>query len=113
MLRHETIAPTAPARTVVIGAAGFVGGALMRRLDVAKAAALGIARSDVDLLAPGAVEKLRALLRPGDAVVVASAVVPVKNTAMLADNMILTRVIVAALSAVLITPTSPHSSTIA
>ncbi len=100
MLRHELPVPTAPARSVVIGAAGFVGAELMRRLEAASAPALGVTRREVDLLAPGASDKLRSLLRPGDCVVAVSAMAPVKNTAMLADNMILTRVMVAAISAV-------------
>ena len=54
MLRHLNNAPTLPERTVVIGAAGFVGGALMRRLAAANAPALGLTRKEVDLQRPNA-----------------------------------------------------------
>ena len=64
MLHHLNNAPTLPERTVVIGAAGFVGGALMRRLAAANAPALGLTRKEVDLQRPNATEQLTAILQP-------------------------------------------------
>jgi len=98
MLRHLNETPTLPPRTVVIGAAGFAGRALMRRLDSAGAAALRVTRKEVDLLAPEAAQQLSALFRPGDAVVAVAARAPCKNIAMMVDNMILTRAMVDALA---------------
>jgi nucleoside-diphosphate-sugar epimerase len=98
VLRHFNERPTLPPRTVVIGAAGFVGGALMRRLDSAGAAGLGVTRKQVDLLAPDATERISTLLRPGDAVVTVAARAPCKDIAMMVDNMVMTRAIVDALA---------------
>jgi nucleoside-diphosphate-sugar epimerase len=70
----------------------------MRRLAQEKIPALGISRSEVDLLAPDAAAKLKALLRPGDAVVAAAAIAPCKNTAMLVDNMRMVHALVTALA---------------
>ena len=63
MLHHLNNAPTLPERTVVIGAAGFVGGALMRRLAAANAPTLGLTRKEVDLQRPNATEQLTAILQ--------------------------------------------------
>jgi nucleoside-diphosphate-sugar epimerase len=98
LLRHLNDVPPPPHRTVVIGAAGFVGGALMRRLRTAGAAAVGVTREDVDLLGPGAAERLAALLQPGDAVVAVSARAPVKDMGMMVDNMVMARTMLDALT---------------
>src|SRR5262245_66198094 len=98
MLRHLHDSPTLPRRTVVIGAAGFVGGALMRRLRLAGAAALALTRNEIDLLTPDAGERLAALLQPGDAVVAIAARAPCKDIGMMLDNMVITRAMVEALA---------------
>ncbi|MBI2770768.1 MAG: NAD-dependent epimerase/dehydratase [Burkholderiales bacterium] len=98
MLEHTHSADTAPERVVVMGARGFVGGALMRRLQVAGIPALGLGREDVDLLADGAAQKLAALLQPGDAFVAVSALAPCKDADMLVSNTVLARSLVKALS---------------
>ena len=54
MLTHHSAAPALPKRTVVIGSGGFVGGELVRRLHKVGGAVHGVARKDVDLLAPDA-----------------------------------------------------------
>jgi UDP-glucose 4-epimerase len=94
MLRHLNETPTLPQRTAVIGATGFVGGALMRRLESAGAAAVALTRKEVDLLASDAAERLSALLRPGDAVVAVAARAPCKDMRMMVDNMVMTRAMV-------------------
>ena len=100
MLQHEHASPRAPQRTVVIGAAGFVGATVMRCLAAAGATAVGVSRGDVDLLAPDAAISLAVLLRDGDAVVAVAAMAPVRDVDMLVDNMRLTRTILTALRAV-------------
>lgn len=79
--------PRKPARTVVLGAGGFIGGATARRLrsEGIEVAALG--RDSYDLLASGAATGLAAELRPNDTLVFVSARAPVKNVAMLMENM--------------------------
>jgi nucleoside-diphosphate-sugar epimerase len=98
MLTHTNKAPALPQRTVVIGSKGFVGGALMRRLQAAGAAVLGVTRQEVDLQAGDAAKRLAALLQPGDAVVAVAARAPCKDIAMMIDNMVMTRAMVEALA---------------
>ena len=100
MLFHLNTASILPRRTVVIGGGGFVGGAVVARLMAKGAGVVSVARSDVDLLASNAAEKLAALLHPGDAVVAAAARVPCKNMNMLIDNMIMIRAMLDALAMV-------------
>ena len=87
MLEHRHASPQAPSRVVVIGAKGFVGGALVARLAREGIPTLALGRGDVDLLQPDAAEKLAGLLLPTDSVVAVSALAPVKTTRMLADNL--------------------------
>jgi nucleoside-diphosphate-sugar epimerase len=99
MLEHLQAQPKKPERVVVIGAAGFVGGAIASRLERDGVALLRISRKDVDLLAPDAAERLAALMKRSDAVVAASAKAPCKDSAMLVDNMRLARAMVLAIGA--------------
>jgi len=87
MLTHLNSVPVPPRRVVVVGAGGFVGGAVARRLEDSGVETVKLGRAEVDLLAPDAVDRLAAVLRPGDALVAASAMAPVRNAAMLRDNM--------------------------
>jgi UDP-glucose 4-epimerase len=98
MLEHLHGQPRHPARVVVIGAAGFVGGAIAARLERDGVPVLRVARKDVDLLAPGAAARLASLLKGGDAVVAASAKAPCKDSAMLIENITLARAMVQALA---------------
>ena len=98
MLKHLNSQSQKPVRVVVIGAAGFVGGAVASRLDRDEVPVLRISRKEVDLLAPDADLSLGKLLRDGDAVVAASAKAPVRNADMLVENMVMARAIVRALS---------------
>lgn len=87
MLEHLSPAPQPPSRIVVVGSAGFVGGAIVERLARENVPCLPLGRAELDLLAPDAAMRLRALLVPGDAVVTAAAIAPCKDVAMLVDNM--------------------------
>jgi UDP-glucose 4-epimerase len=91
MLEHLNPAPRRPERVVVIGAAGFVGGAVAARLEAEGVPVLRVGRQQVDLLAADAQRKLEELLKPGDAVIAAAARAPVKDSAMLVENMIMAR----------------------
>jgi UDP-glucose 4-epimerase len=87
MITNLHASPRKPARVVVLGAGGFIGGATAPRLrsEGIEVAALG--RNSCDLLAPEAATRLAAKLRPDDALVFVSARAPVKNVAMLMENM--------------------------
>ena len=87
MLIHGQTNGSLPSRVVVMGAGGFVGGAVVRRLEALAVPVLALTRADVDLLGPGGAETLAAALRPEDSFVAASALAPVKNVDMLRDNM--------------------------
>lgn len=100
MLQHALATPTKPGRVVVIGAAGFVGGAVERRLKAQGVEVLGLGRSNVDLTAADAAERLVGILRPGDVVVAAAARAPVKNLDMLIENMTMVRAMLAAIGQV-------------
>ena len=87
MAENLNDAATAPERVVVIGAGGFVGSAIVtaardRGFDV-----LPLGRGEVDLLADGAGDTLRGLLKPGDAVVFVSALAPCKDYVMFEQNI--------------------------
>ena len=100
MLTHLVVPGQAPARAVVLGAHGFVGGAAVKALTVAGVPVLGVGRGDLDLLDPGAAPALIDRLRAGDALVVVSARAPVKNNAMLIDNLRMMSAVCDAIAAV-------------
>jgi UDP-glucose 4-epimerase len=87
VLEHLNRQPAPPSRVVVIGAGGFIGSTLTRQLAGADIPVLPVTRRDVDLLAPDASGRLRALLRPTDSVVFISAMAPAKTNAMLMQNL--------------------------
>jgi nucleoside-diphosphate-sugar epimerase len=80
-----------PARVVVIGAAGFVGGAIAARLERDQVQVLRVTRNEVDLSSTGAEARLRKIIQPADAVVAAAAKAPVKDSAMLVENIAMAR----------------------
>lgn len=97
MLQNTLASPENPARVVVLGGGGFVGGKISGRLKALGNEVVSLTRADVDLGAPNAAEALSTHLRKDDVLVFAAAKAPVKNVAMLADNMVLLRNVIAAL----------------
>jgi len=87
MLEHRNESPVKPARVVVIGAGGFVGGAVVTALQGDGVPVLGLTRKEVDLLAAGAADSLAARLQPEDSVVFVSALAPTRTPAMLIQNL--------------------------
>ena len=75
MIKHYHSQPQSPGRVVLLGARGFLGSTLVRRLN--NAVPLGSA--EVNLLEPASVEKLRGIVRDGDALVFASTLTPDKG----------------------------------
>ncbi len=100
MLEHLETESFRPSRVVVLGAGGFVGGAIVRRLTAISLPVLALGRAEVDLLAPAAADGLAKILRPDDAVVAVAALVPVKSPAMLAANITLLEAVSDALTRV-------------
>jgi len=98
MLEHINASPMLPKRVVIMGAAGFVGGAIALRLRREGVPLLALTSSDIDLLDANADQRLAAMLDPADAFVAVSARAPVKNCDMLLENLVMTRAMVRALS---------------
>jgi nucleoside-diphosphate-sugar epimerase len=86
-----------PARAVVLGAGGFIGGAATRRLRSAGIQVAALGRNSCDLLASDASTRLAAELRPDDTLVFVSARAPVKDVAMLMENTRMGEAVCAAL----------------
>ncbi|MBI3041325.1 MAG: NAD(P)-dependent oxidoreductase [Betaproteobacteria bacterium] len=79
MVNHQSAQPQAPKRVVLIGARGFIGMALRRRLEDEGIAQLALGSVDVNLTEPASVERLVTQLRPEDAVVMLAALTPDKG----------------------------------
>ncbi|WP_374631498.1 NAD-dependent epimerase/dehydratase family protein [Ferrovibrio sp.] len=99
MLTHSETTPKKPERVVAIGARGFIGRVLMRRLEASGIPALGLTSQDLDLAAPGAGDALAAKFKPGDAVVFLSAITPDKgrDRATLMRNLAMANAVCAAI----------------
>jgi UDP-glucose 4-epimerase len=98
MFEHQTNTPQQPSRAVIIGAGGFVGGAIARQLQHEKVPVLGLTRRDADLLQEGAAKRLAGLVRAGDTVVFVSAIAPARNSAALMQNLVMAEQVIAALA---------------
>ena len=82
---HEI--PRKPDRAIVLGGGGFIGGATARYLRSDGIEVLALGRESCDLLAADAASRLTKKLRPDDTLVFVSAHAPVKNVAMLMENI--------------------------
>ncbi|MDR4493587.1 MAG: NAD-dependent epimerase/dehydratase family protein [Nitrospirales bacterium] len=87
MFVHHHSIPSPPTRVVVIGAGGFVGGAIVKQLTGEGIPILSLTRKEVDLLETDASKKLKSFLRPTDSVVLVSALAPAKTVTMLMQNL--------------------------
>jgi UDP-glucose 4-epimerase len=99
VLEHSSPVRKSPSRLVVLGAGGFVGGAISDRLTAERVPILALTRNELDLLKPEASATLQRLLRANDAVVFVSALAPTRNNAMLIDNLRMAQAVCAALAA--------------
>jgi nucleoside-diphosphate-sugar epimerase len=98
MLEHLETEPHPPKRVVVIGAGGFVGGAICERLEQRGIPYLPVTRNEVDLMGDDAAARLAAMLDDSDSVVAAAAIAPCKNLSMLLENLKLIDCLCTALS---------------
>jgi nucleoside-diphosphate-sugar epimerase len=87
-------------RTVIVGAGGFVGGALAAALKATGVETVPLGRADVDLDAPEATDRLKRILHPGDAVAIVAAKAPCKTPRMLVENVAMMAAVLDALTAV-------------
>src|SRR5262249_43084129 len=99
LLEHSSPVRKAPSRVVIIGAGGFVGGAIGDQLAAEKVPMLALTRKEIDLLQPQASATLHRLLRADDSVAFVSALAPTRNNAMLIDNLRMAEAVCAALAA--------------
>jgi len=99
MLEHLHTKPVKPRRVVVVGAGGFVGGAIARELARDGVPVLGLTRKEVDLTADGAAAAVTEKLEPEDSVVFVSALAPARTSAMLLQNLCMAEAVGQALSA--------------
>lgn len=87
MLIHELSKVQKPSRVVVLGASGFIGGEIEKRIRDAGITTLALTGDSIDLLSSAASNLLGAILQPTDVLVVASGKVPCKDLTMLHDNL--------------------------
>lgn len=99
MIVHGHAEPQKPARVVVIGPRGFIGAALVRRLEEQSIPHLPIGQREADLTQNSSVAMLAAEIKPADSVVMLSAVTPDKgkDATTLAKNMAMMQHLCAAL----------------
>jgi UDP-glucose 4-epimerase len=87
MITHSIDEAKEPKRIVVIGASGFVGGAIASLAETKGIETLRLGSAEINLLDDEASEKLIELTHQNDVVVTAAAKAPVKSPEMLADNL--------------------------
>lgn len=97
MLTHQYPVGKKPNRVVILGATGFIGAVIRRRLSVDGIKTLAVGRADLDLLAHDAPEKLAECLDDADTLVFASARAPCKDLTMLLENTRMLQSVCAAL----------------
>ena len=97
MLIHSHAQARKPARVVVLGAGGFIAGAICRRLAADGIAVLPLGRPAMDLLTPEAPTRLAEMFRPDDTLVLASATAPCRDLPMLRENLLMAESVCGAL----------------
>jgi len=93
MLIHHNTVDRKPKRVVVLGANGFIGGVICKRLKVLGISVLALGRIDLDLMNCDAGRQLGGILDSGDVLVFAAAKAPCKNLEMLLDNIQMAKVV--------------------
>jgi UDP-glucose 4-epimerase len=99
MLTHLNAAPIKPGRVIIVGAGGFVGSAIRKKLESDHVKLLALTRRELDLLSAGAAESLAQVLQPSDSLVMVSAIAPVKTVPILMQNLRMAEAVCNALAA--------------
>ncbi len=89
MLKHTYAKGFKPARVVILGASGFIAGAIRRKLENYGITTLALGRPTMDLLAPDAIEHLEEFLTPDDTLIFVSAKAPCKVLSTLRENLLM------------------------
>lgn len=99
MIVHGNAQPAKPARVVLLGARGFISAVLRRRLEGEGIETLAVSSADVDLSSLTAADRLAALLRAADSVVMLAAITPDRgrDAAALMKNLAMMQSLCAAL----------------
>ena len=97
MLKHSYAKGFKPARVVILGARGFIAGAIRRQLENDGITTLAIGRPTMDLLAPEAIERLEEVLTPDDTLIIVSAKAPCKGLSTLRENLLMVETVCAVL----------------
>lgn len=100
MLNNLRATAQKPSRVVILGAGGFIGGAIARRCESSGIPVLGLGREQFDLTAADASNRLVAMLRAEDTLVFVSAKAPVRNLAMLRENLLMAEAVCGAVKKV-------------
>jgi nucleoside-diphosphate-sugar epimerase len=79
MITHQNPAIRKPERVALLGARGFIGAAIRRQLEARHIPILALASADLNLAETSAVDKLAAVLKATDAVVMLAALTPDKG----------------------------------
>jgi UDP-glucose 4-epimerase len=87
MLKHLKKHKTKPARVVILGSGGFVSGAVETKLKSLEVPVFALPRKELDLTSETAGLVLASILRTDDTILFVSAKAPVKNEAMLIENL--------------------------
>lgn len=100
MLQHHSATPANPARVVMLGARGFLAGALTLRLARRGIPVLAVGSRDLDLTTDEADDALASRLLPDDAIVMLSAITPDKgrDAATLMKNLAMAKAVGGALA---------------
>jgi UDP-glucose 4-epimerase len=98
MLKHLNQHEISPARVIILGGSGFVGGELVKLLNFQKIAILNLGSKDLNLLEKGSELRLSNLLKPDDVLVFISAIAPCKNLEMMQSNILMAQTVCNALA---------------
>lgn len=79
MITHQNAQPQKPTRAVLLGARGFIGTAFRGQVEAHGIPAIALTSAELDLAEATAVDKLAALLKPSDTVVMLAALTPDKG----------------------------------
>ena len=93
MLTHLKEYKTKPARVVILGAGGFVSGTVETKLKSLEVPVFALPRRELDLTSETAGSALASILRPDDTILFVSAKAPVKNEAMLIENLFMAKTV--------------------